>query len=282
VNRSATTTSALRSCSYIGTSMAPECRISSARRHSSPFASTTGLIRFLYDLSRSSFRPVAKSVFTPKPITTKQRFVPPLAATNRSSNPASAAKARKPSVASVPDRAAPQGEQAITESRFDTAKALFGAALQLGKPGGQAEGAALLHDPYLHQLLVLATYKAKQPNEGGALDEALRLLAPLQPEVSNDPETVGLAGAIEKRLFDQGRGAEHLNRAIRYYRRGYYLRDEAAHVPWSIRVYEGPDPKQSSRPAPIQTTQGQPKKPPKPFPLNIHELVITCERQPGR
>jgi len=119
-----------------------------------------------------------------------------------------------------------QGEQAIKESRFDAAKALFGAALQLGKPGGQAEGAALLHDPYLHQRLVLATYKAKQPNEGAALDEALRLLAPLQPEVSNDPETVGLAGAIEKRLFDQGRGAEHLDRAIRYYGRGYYLRDD--------------------------------------------------------
>jgi hypothetical protein len=119
-----------------------------------------------------------------------------------------------------------QGEAAIKESRFDAAKALFGAALQLGGHAGDAEGAALLHDPYLHQRLVLATYKAKQPTELAALDEALRLLAPLQPEVSNDPETVGLAGAIEKRLFDQGRGSEHLDRAIRYYGRGYYLRED--------------------------------------------------------
>ncbi len=119
-----------------------------------------------------------------------------------------------------------QGEQAIKDSRFDAAKALFGAALQIGRRAGEATGAALLQDPYLHQRLVLATYKAKQPNEAAALDEALLLLAPLQPEVSNDPETVGLAGAIEKRLFDQGRGAEHLDRAIRYYGRGYYLRDD--------------------------------------------------------
>ena len=119
-----------------------------------------------------------------------------------------------------------QGEQAIKDSRFDAAKALFGAALQIGGLPGGATGAALLHDPYLLQRLVLATYKSKQPNEAAALDEALRLLAPLQPEVSNDPETVGLAGAIEKRLFDQGRGADHLDRAIRYYGRGYYLRDD--------------------------------------------------------
>jgi hypothetical protein len=119
-----------------------------------------------------------------------------------------------------------QGERAIQENRFDAAKALFAAALQLGRPAGAAEGAALLQDPYLRQRLVLATYKAKQPDEPAALDEAFRLLAPLKPERSNDPETVGLAGAIEKRLFDNNRGAEHLDRAIRYNGRGYCLRDD--------------------------------------------------------
>ncbi|MET7247461.1 tetratricopeptide repeat-containing protein [Methylobacterium sp. EM32] len=119
-----------------------------------------------------------------------------------------------------------KGEQAIKDSRFADAKSLFAAALQIGGGESRATGAALLHDPYLQQRLVLATYKAKQPDEAAALDEALRLLAPLQPGISNDPETVGLAGAIEKRLFDQGRGIEHLDRAIRYYGRGYYLRDD--------------------------------------------------------
>jgi hypothetical protein len=117
-----------------------------------------------------------------------------------------------------------QGEQAIKNSQFDTAKALFAAALQLGK--NRPEGGAIMHDPYLHQRLVLATYKAKKPDEVSALNEALKALAPLAPEESNDPETVGLAGAIEKRLFDKGQGAEHLNRAIWYYGRGYYLRND--------------------------------------------------------
>jgi hypothetical protein len=73
---------------------------------------------------------------------------------------------------------------------------------------------------------VLATYKAKQPDEVVALNKALEELAPLAPEDSNDPETVGLAGAIEKRLFDKDHGVEHLNRAIGYYGRGYYLRND--------------------------------------------------------
>lgn len=120
-----------------------------------------------------------------------------------------------------------QGESALKRGDFAGAKTMFAAALQLGRPGAPAGNATLPGDPYLQQRLVLATYKAKQPDEGAALDEALRLLEPLQPEVSNDPETMGLAGAVEKRLFDQGRGAEHLDRAIRYYGRGYYLRDDS-------------------------------------------------------
>ncbi len=118
-----------------------------------------------------------------------------------------------------------QGEQAIARSDFGAAKAMFGAALQLGK-GKTGGGGAIMHDPYLLQRLVLATYKAKQPDEVSALNEALRALHPLKPEESNDPETVGLAGAIEKRLFDKDQGVEHLDRAIGYYGRGYYLRND--------------------------------------------------------
>jgi hypothetical protein len=117
-----------------------------------------------------------------------------------------------------------QGEQAIKNDQFLTAKAMFAAALQLGKGGPEA--GAITHDPYLIQRLVLATYKAKQPDELSGLKEALQLLDQLDPKDSNDPETVGLAGAIEKRLFDRGQGEEHLNRAIWYYGRGYFLRND--------------------------------------------------------
>jgi hypothetical protein len=99
--------------------------------------------------------------------------------------------------------------------------------LRLCKPKKDTvEGSALLQDPYLQQRLVLATYKAKQPDELAALGEALRLLAPLRPDLTNDPETLELAGAIERRLYDLARDTMHLDRAIGYYQRGYQLRDD--------------------------------------------------------
>jgi hypothetical protein len=74
---------------------------------------------------------------------------------------------------------------------------------------------------------VLATYEAKHPDELSALREAIDVLdLQLNLKDSNDPETVRLAGAIEKRLFDKGQGPEHLDRAICYYARGYYLRND--------------------------------------------------------
>ena len=123
-----------------------------------------------------------------------------------------------------------QGELAINESRFSDAKTLFSLAVQLchGNGANSASPNPTGHaDPYLIQRLALATYKARQPDEISALNAALSLLASkLNLEESNDPETVGLAGAIEKRLFDRGQGAEHLNRAIGFYSRGYYLRND--------------------------------------------------------
>lgn len=118
-----------------------------------------------------------------------------------------------------------QGEQAICDAEFAVAKGVFAAALKLGEHGG-AQGGTVSQDPYLLRRLVLATYKAKLPDEVTALNEALAALAPLDPEDSNDPETVGLAAAIEKRLFEAHRGTEHLDRAINFRERGFYLRDD--------------------------------------------------------
>ena len=123
-----------------------------------------------------------------------------------------------------------QGERAIADSRFADAKTIFSLALQLCQGTSEKTASTLptVHaDPYLIQRLALATYKAKQPDEISALNEGLSLLrSKLNLSESNDPETVGLAGAIEKRLFDKGQGAEHLNAAIGFYSRGYYLRND--------------------------------------------------------
>jgi hypothetical protein len=83
-------------------------------------------------------------------------------------------------------------------------------------------------DPFVVQQLALATYKAKEPDPVGALVAAHAVLEPLKPETSSDPETLGIWGAIHKRLFELG-GSPQLTRgyaldtAIWAYERGFYL-----------------------------------------------------------
>ncbi|HKS40943.1 MAG TPA: tetratricopeptide repeat-containing protein, partial [Blastocatellia bacterium] len=116
-----------------------------------------------------------------------------------------------------------EGEQAIDAERFSDAKNKFTLALQLIEKSHQSSPFA--PDPYLIQRLVLATFKAKQPDRLSALFEARNILdSQLNLKDSNDPETVGLASSIEKQLFDISHEAEHLDRAIRYSARGYFLR----------------------------------------------------------
>ena len=121
------------------------------------------------------------------------------------------------------------GEQAIQRDDFVLAKSLFTRALDVCTSAQTGPEEVQPRDAYLIQRLALATYKVKQSDDVSkvnALNEALRVLEPLRPEDSNDPETVGLAGAIEKRHFDLKQGDEHLARSIWYYSRGYYLRND--------------------------------------------------------
>lgn len=117
-----------------------------------------------------------------------------------------------------------QGEKAIQDSDFDAAKSFFADALNVCNKIGV--NGLIPQDQYLVQRLVLATYKAKKPDPVSALNEALTLLEQLNLKDSNDPETIGLAGVIEKRHFELGQGNDHLTRSIRYYERGYLLRDD--------------------------------------------------------
>lgn len=123
-----------------------------------------------------------------------------------------------------------QGETAIKRSQFQHAKVFFSHALEVFKDSRGGPHLVEHKDPYLLQRLVLATYKAKEPDEISALREAMKLLVThLNLLDSNDPETVGLGGAIEKRLFERGQGEDHLNSAIWFYGRGYYLRNDRYH-----------------------------------------------------
>ena len=81
-------------------------------------------------------------------------------------------------------------------------------------------------DPYILQRLALATYKSKYPTPEEAFKQARDLLSLLDPQVSNDTETLGLWGALHKRMWDMTKERSYLDQAIRGYERGFYLRND--------------------------------------------------------
>jgi len=119
-----------------------------------------------------------------------------------------------------------------------TPKAMLDEALaRINPPAGEASdfaGARALllkvmeqrpNDPFVAQQLVVATYKSKQPDPESALLDARSIMEKcLDPASTNDPETLGLWGAIHKRLWElQSRPAD-LNAAVDGYERGFSLR----------------------------------------------------------
>jgi hypothetical protein len=81
-------------------------------------------------------------------------------------------------------------------------------------------------DPYVVQQLALATYKSESPDKIAALEAAVKILEMLQPKLATDPETVGLWGAIHKRLWDARHTRADLDEAIRSYERGFQLKND--------------------------------------------------------
>lgn len=82
------------------------------------------------------------------------------------------------------------------------------------------------NDPFVVQQQALATYKSESPDAVASLVAAKDLLAQLLPETSCDAETVGLWGAIHKRLWEKTKNAEDLSQAIRAYARGYFIKND--------------------------------------------------------
>lgn len=105
------------------------------------------------------------------------------------------------------------GHQASRDSRHDDAAKAFSAALEM-RPA----------DPYIIQQLTLATYKNEKPSKLASLIEALRIINELEPKQSNDPETLGITGAIYKRLWLLTNDRPQLDAAIHFYGRGFEIR----------------------------------------------------------
>ncbi len=110
-----------------------------------------------------------------------------------------------------------EAEDAIDEKAFPKARDLFQTAVLLSSTGsGQ-------RDTYLIHRLAFTTYKAAQPDLVTSLYKSLDLLKSIDLDHSNDPETVSSAGAVEKKLYECGRGDAHLENSILYFQRSYYL-----------------------------------------------------------
>ncbi|XMO86932.1 TRAFs-binding domain-containing protein [Algibacter sp. AS12] len=106
-------------------------------------------------------------------------------------------------------------ERKTKAREFQFAKDLFKEAIK-SKP----------NDSFIIQRFALTTYKSKQPSEEEALKEALKILESLNPKTTTDPETLGLLGAINKRLYENKENLSFLNEAIHFYERGYYVKQD--------------------------------------------------------
>ena len=133
-----------------------------------------------------------------------------------------------------PPPPAPMAEPRDEQSFADLMQSLQQAKTAVKKPADWATVIDVLqrlmhlqpNDPYIVQQFALATYKSKQPDMITALVNAKRILEPLLPETSSDSETVGIWGAIHKRLWEIASQPDDLAKAIRAYARGYFIRND--------------------------------------------------------
>jgi hypothetical protein len=107
-------------------------------------------------------------------------------------------------------------EDFLEVKEFEKAKLLFQTAILLASMNSSQP------DTYLTHRLAFATYKAAKPDLISSLYEAKKLLQSINLAHTNDPETVSLAGAVEKKLYESGEGDKHLDEALLYFLRSYY------------------------------------------------------------
>ena len=105
----------------------------------------------------------------------------------------------------------------LKNGNFSEAKRYYTQALEL-RPS----------DDYLIQRLTLCTYKDISDGISPVMAcfEAMSILSVLSPETSNDPETTGLAGAINKKIWCEITDLAFLDKAINLYGRGYAIKKD--------------------------------------------------------
>lgn len=81
-------------------------------------------------------------------------------------------------------------------------------------------------DPFLVQQHAFVTYMSKQPTKMQALEDAKAILETLDPDKTGDAETLGLWGAVHKRMWDESgnRDRAALDQSVFAYARGFYIK----------------------------------------------------------
>jgi len=108
-----------------------------------------------------------------------------------------------------------QVDAAFERSDFATAKSLLTVVRTM-----------MPNDVFVLQRLALATYKSEMPTQVDALNEACRMLEALGPSTSTDAETLGLYGAVHKRLWDETKVPLHLDKAIWAHEKSFYIKND--------------------------------------------------------
>lgn len=103
-------------------------------------------------------------------------------------------------------------ELAKNDSQFSVAKFLFQKALEIAP-----------NEIFLKQRLALVTYKSKEPDHKSSLLDALNILEEIGNMETTEIETLGLSGAVYKRLYELDKDQEYLDNAIKFYKRGFCI-----------------------------------------------------------
>lgn len=74
---------------------------------------------------------------------------------------------------------------------------------------------------YYIQQQALCRYKSESPSRHKALTDALQIIGKISE--CNDTETLGITGAINKRLWEETKDVSYLNAAIEFYKKGWNL-----------------------------------------------------------
>jgi len=135
-----------------------------------------------------------------------------------------------------------QAEEAKNAKEFDRAIGLLDESIRLMEKSDEDEAPATdgqehregAKEVFLYQRKALCTYKRTEKNASDDDDANAAAKADLHaamaildsadnPRRSNDPETLGLAGAINKRLWERTRDVDYLDLSIEFYERGFYI-----------------------------------------------------------